>query len=233
MGEALDVQKLVYPDGAGLADPADVVAAQVDQHHVLGPLFLIGPKLLLQGQVLRFVGATGPGPGDGVGRDAAALHLDQHLRRGANELEPLQVQVEHVGGGVDLAQRPIDVERVGGGLAAETLGDDGLDNIAGDDISLDAFDHGLELGLRHVGLDSAGRAFARQAGQRGLQRPGEALHDAIDPLHGVGIGGLDVAVEVGVADHFDGVLHVIKDDQGVGDHKDRFGQREGVRGRLG
>ena len=41
----LDHHLLVDADGAVAADPAQVVAPEVEQHHVLGTLFLVGEQL--------------------------------------------------------------------------------------------------------------------------------------------------------------------------------------------
>src|SRR5690606_13213031 len=55
---ALDRHAVVDDHAADLADPADVVAVQVDQHDVLGPLLGVGQQFLLQGQVLGVGPAT-------------------------------------------------------------------------------------------------------------------------------------------------------------------------------
>ena len=57
---ALDDHHVGELDAAELGDAADVVAAQIDEHHVLGPLLGIGQQLLGQPAVLL------------VGRAAAA-----------------------------------------------------------------------------------------------------------------------------------------------------------------
>ena len=59
VGVALDHHQLAHLDGARLADAAQVVAAQIHQHHVLGPLLGISQQLRLQGQVFGLIGAPG------------------------------------------------------------------------------------------------------------------------------------------------------------------------------
>ena len=49
---AADVHELDHLDRARPADPTQIVAAQVDQHHVLGPLLRVGEQFRLQGGVL-------------------------------------------------------------------------------------------------------------------------------------------------------------------------------------
>ena len=41
MGVTLERHQLFHPLGAELHDPADVVAGEVDEHHVLGPLLRV------------------------------------------------------------------------------------------------------------------------------------------------------------------------------------------------
>ena len=70
---------------ARLAHAADVVAAEVDEHGVLGQLFRIGEQLL--GQTLIFfrsLAAQG-GSGDRAHRDAAVLDAHQQLGAGADQ----------------------------------------------------------------------------------------------------------------------------------------------------
>ena len=68
---AADLHELDHLDGARLADPAEVVAAEVDEHHVLGALLGVGEQLGLQGGVLRRVAAARLGAGDRVGDGGA------------------------------------------------------------------------------------------------------------------------------------------------------------------
>ena len=63
---ALDVKDLRHLDGAGLGDAADVVAAEVEQHDVLGELLLVVAQLLGEPLVLEGVRAARPRAGDRV-----------------------------------------------------------------------------------------------------------------------------------------------------------------------
>ncbi len=62
-------------------DAPDVVAAQVDEHHVLGVLLGVGAQLGLEPRVLGRVGAAPAGAGDGAERHLAVLQLDEGLGR--------------------------------------------------------------------------------------------------------------------------------------------------------
>ena len=84
---ALDLHVLAHGDGPGPGDPPDVVAPEVDEHHVLGPLLRVALELLGEQRVLAGVCAARPRPGDRVGREPVALDLEEQLGRGADDLE--------------------------------------------------------------------------------------------------------------------------------------------------
>ncbi len=70
-----------------LGHPADVVAPQVDEHDVLGPLLGVGEQLLGQRAVLGLVLAAAAGAGQGADRHHAVLDPHQDLRRAADQAE--------------------------------------------------------------------------------------------------------------------------------------------------
>ena len=104
--EALDVDRPV------LAHPAEVIAPEVDEHHVLGPLLGIGQQLLGDPAVLLGVLAARPGAGDRAGGDPPAGDRDQRLGARAGDLEVAEVQEVHVRARVDRAQPAVDRERL-------------------------------------------------------------------------------------------------------------------------
>jgi hypothetical protein len=55
----LDDHQLVHRDRAVLADPPEVVAAEVDEHHVLGALLRVAQQLARPGAVLLLVAPRG------------------------------------------------------------------------------------------------------------------------------------------------------------------------------
>ena len=69
------------PDGAELAYPANIVASQVDQHNVLGPLLLIGQQLLLDAEIFFLVGRARTRSRNGTVLNVALLHPHQQFRR--------------------------------------------------------------------------------------------------------------------------------------------------------
>ena len=64
----------------GPGHAAQVVAPEVDEHHVLGALLRVALELLGEERVLAGVGAARAGAGDRVGREPVALDLEQQLR---------------------------------------------------------------------------------------------------------------------------------------------------------
>ena len=80
MAVALDPHEIDDVDGAGGADPADVVARQVDEHDVLGPLLGVGPQLGRELGVDLRGRAPGPGTGGRMDHDPGASHRDEGLR---------------------------------------------------------------------------------------------------------------------------------------------------------
>ena len=80
---------------------ADVVAAQVQQHQVLGPLLRIGQQFRLQSLILGRRLAARAGAGDGADGDLAVPQANQDFGAGADQLEVAEVQKEHEGRGVE------------------------------------------------------------------------------------------------------------------------------------
>ncbi len=91
VGVALDRELLVRVDRADLRHPAHIVAAEIEQHQVLGPFLGIGEQLLLQGLVLGRRGAAGPGPRDRANRHLAVADPHHDLGTGADDLEAAPV----------------------------------------------------------------------------------------------------------------------------------------------
>ena len=92
-----------------------VVAPQVDEHDVLGVLLGVARQLVGDRRVLGGVAAARPGAGDRVGRQAVALHLEEELGAGADDLEGAGPDEEEVGARVDPPERTVEGEAVEGG----------------------------------------------------------------------------------------------------------------------
>ena len=93
-----------------MADPADVVAGEVDEHEVLGGFLLVGQQILLQFLVLGFSGSTVPGAGNGTDFNLVSGQAHMHFGGGANDGKIGILQKEHVGGGVYGAEGAVEVD---------------------------------------------------------------------------------------------------------------------------
>src|SRR5262245_42956137 len=79
--EALEAHELRHTDRPVFADTTDVVAAEIDQHDVLGTLLLVALQLFGHPHVF-FVGASArPRAGNRMRLDAGAFDAHQHLWR--------------------------------------------------------------------------------------------------------------------------------------------------------
>ena len=79
----LERHHLVDLLGAELDDPADVVAGEVDEHHVLGELLRVLDELGAQAAVLLVGAAAAAGAGDRPGDHRAVEQLHHRLGRRA------------------------------------------------------------------------------------------------------------------------------------------------------
>ena len=152
-------------DRAGARDPAEVVAAEVDEHDVLGPLLRVALELLGEQRVLAGVGAARPRAGDRVGREPVALDLEEQLGRCADDLERGRPDEEQVRARVDPAQRAVEADArraVGrpGRRQLERLAprEHDLDRLAGGDRVLGDLDGPDVLVAAEARLDRPGRS---------------------------------------------------------------------------
>ena len=65
MGIALHEHQVGYLDSAGMGDPAQIVAAEVDQHQVFGAFFFIRQQFIGQPAICLLRIAPWPGTGNG------------------------------------------------------------------------------------------------------------------------------------------------------------------------
>ena len=222
----LDLHQPLDVHAAVLADAPEVVAAEVDEHHVLGALLLVGQQL---GGDRGVVLAARAGAGDRARGDVAAVDRQQRLGRCADDLEVLEVEEVHVRRRVHGAQPAVDAERLDRRRRAPALGRDHLVGVAGVDVLDDLRDVALELLARHVGLEDGLRT--RAVGLQRRQRAGEAGSNLADRLDGARVRGVQAAlvVEVGVGQDRDRVAQVVEGDDHVGEHQRHVRQPEHVR----
>ena len=130
----LRLHELLDANRAGNAHAREVVAAEIDEHHVLRAV------LLRRQQRLGVALARRDRAGDRVERGARAFALDHRLRRAADECEPVQLQQEEVRGRIDAAERAVELERGRGGRPLRALRDHDLEDVALADVLLRALD---------------------------------------------------------------------------------------------
>ncbi len=132
MREALGLEEAGDADAARRAGAGEVVAAEVDEHHVLGAV-LVGREQPFGVTVARLGRA-----GDRIQARAPGLALHECLRRRADERELAELEQEEVRGGVDAPQRAVELQRRGGGPALGALREHDLERVAGPDQLLDS-----------------------------------------------------------------------------------------------
>ena len=108
---------------------------------MFGPLFLTALQFRFVGLVLTRRRAPGPGPSYGMGGGPAGVDGDHGLDGRAHDLEVVQVQVIHIRGRIDAAQRPVDLERMGLGPTGKPLRIGYLNHVASIDVIDTSFDH--------------------------------------------------------------------------------------------
>ena len=111
MGIPLDCHHVCHRHAAGHGNPSDVVSPEVDQHQVFGELFRVGQQFL--GQIGIFLSGLAPVacPGDRPQGDHPVFEPDQDFRGRSGDVEIAEIEVVHVGGGVEGAQCPVQVDR--------------------------------------------------------------------------------------------------------------------------
>ena len=112
MAVALDLHVLADRHGARRGDPPEVVAAEVDEHHVLGPLLGVALELLGEEVVLARRRAARARAGDRMGRELVALDLEQELGRAPTTSNCGRPDEEQVRARVDAPQRPVQADAV-------------------------------------------------------------------------------------------------------------------------
>ena len=89
---ALDEELVGDRHAADLGDAADVVAAEIEQHQVLGALLRVGEQFVFQRLVLVRGFAARARAGDRADRDGAAAHAHQDFRARARDREAAEVE---------------------------------------------------------------------------------------------------------------------------------------------
>ena len=165
-------------------------------------------------------------PGDGPQDDLAVLDPDQDLGRAAHDVDVVTVEIVQVGSGIERAEVPVGEERVGG-RQVEPPRQHGLKGVSGRDVLLDP---------SHIVLEPLVRVWRRglRAGLGQLERKradGHRPRQTAEPVLDAHLCLLEQAPQLrlrcarrdlDVGDHRGPVVHVVEDQQGVGDHQNRI-----------
>jgi len=149
----LDREQVADADAAELRDATDVVAGEVHEHDVLGPLLRVGQQFVGEPPVVVGCAAAGPGAGERAVGDLAVLDPAHDLRRRPHQRDVAGPDVEHERARVHHPQGAVHVERAGAGLGPEPLAEHDLEDVAGVDVLDRSADRRLELRLREVRTD--------------------------------------------------------------------------------
>ncbi len=137
---ALDVHQVFHLHRAVFAHPPQIVAAEIDQHDVLGAFFFVAAHLLFQSAVFGLVAAARMSSGDRPIFQLASGHPHQHLRRRAQNVRIAHAQKIQIGRGIHLPQRAVYIERRDFRNEIEALRQHDLENVSGGNVFLAALD---------------------------------------------------------------------------------------------
>ena len=172
---ALDLHVLAHGHGARPRHAPEIVATEVDEHHMFRAFLGVGLELLGEERVRAGIGAARPCAGDRVGGELVALDLEEQLGRGADDLERRGPDEEQVRTRVDPPERPVQPDPVEGRACGGIIGqrkrlaprEHDLDRLARGDRLLGHLDR-VDVGVStEAGLDGRGKRGAVLAGDRG------------------------------------------------------------------
>ena len=162
-------------DRAVLAHAAEVVAPEVDEHHVLGALLLVGQQALGdRARPRRRRRRAGACRRSGRVETWRPVTVSSGSGLAPATWKSQEVQEVHVRARVDDAQPAVDRERVDVELGADQRCDGhDLEGVAGVDVLDDPRDHRLELPRAACSTRTSGRARGRRRRRRPGSGPGE------------------------------------------------------------
>ena len=223
-GVILHRQQLGHLHGADARNPAQVVAHQIHDHQVLGPVLLAGGQLAAQAAVLFGGGAAGAGALDGAALgQAVGVQAQEALGRGADHLEPGKLQPRGEGRRVDGAQPPVQVPGPVRQRGLQLVSQAHLEHVAGQDVLPAALHRGAVAGRIEVGRGAAGPGLGHRVVGRAGSAPAQMAPPPVRQLLGIPPGGRLVGSAAG-----DGQGHgagpVILAGHHVGHHEGQVGQ---------
>lgn len=171
MAVTLDRHEVLDLHAARQRDPAEVVAAEIDQHQVFGAFLLVAEQFVGQFAVQRGSRAAFAGSGDRAHHSRAVLQFHQRLRRGTDQHPFADLQIEGVRRGIDQPQRPVELQRRQVDFGGELQRRHHLDDVAFIDMLFRFFDHIHIIVAAHVGFQPGFSLRNRSGNPRGLPQP--------------------------------------------------------------
>ena len=152
MGETLHVHIAFHAHAAGPRHAPQIVAPQIDQHHMLGLFLGVGAQFGGQPRVFQIIApaTTGSRNGRQLKGSGSAAHHD--FRRGTKKRHAGQSHVKHVGRRIDAPQTAIERKGIALVLRGKTHRRHNLNGFALSQQFLDIFHIGLVTGLVRFGL---------------------------------------------------------------------------------
>ncbi len=206
VGVALHRHVLGEPYRSGRSHAPNVVATEIDEHHVLGALLGVGEQLALESRVLVARRAAAARAGDRPDRHRAVLQPHQDLRGSADHLEVAEIEIEHVRRRVDRTQGAIQRERRSAKRTRQALRQHHLHDVSVVHIADGAPDGGAKRLASEVRRDIGRCLLAiRGQGKRQLERPQQLAQARLGVLPGARFRrvGVDDKVELAgeIVDH--------------------------------
>ena len=147
VGISLDAVQLFDLHCAELADLAQVVAPQIDEHIVLGQLFLVGQQVGLQRGVLGVGLAARPRARQREGVQHTFFEFHQCFGRRARDLDVGAGKVEHIGRRVDGAQHTVRAQQTAVKRRRQPVREHDLEDVALVNAAARPLDHRAVSGL--------------------------------------------------------------------------------------
>ena len=151
--EAFDLHEALDPHCALLGNAAEIIAAEVHEHDVLGFFLGIGEQFLLELHILFRRVPPAARSGDGGELQGILLAAHHDFGRRAEEGDVGEVHVEHVGRSVEAAQPAVEGEGVAAVGNGEPHGGNNLNGFALGEHAADALDVALEAFLAGLSQD--------------------------------------------------------------------------------
>src|SRR5262249_17873816 len=133
-------------DAPEFRNSPEIVAAQIDQHHMLSALFWIGNQLARELIVFGCIFSAAISSGNWPQLGDAVAHTQMYFGRASKDREiRIESQTKHVGRRVTEPERAIKIECLAAERRLESLGHDHLENITGCDQLFRFYYHPFEL----------------------------------------------------------------------------------------